>query len=84
MFVEERKETVLHDNWVIVFDCFSFSPFLRNSCLLADPSMFEMLEAGLSHDLSLGVSAGLSFLPVTVGVRGSSSSVLPMSALGRK
>lgn len=28
MFVEERKETVLHDNWVIVFDCFSFSLFL--------------------------------------------------------
>lgn len=42
--------------------CSSF--FLPNSGLLAGPSMFEMLEAGLSHELKLGVSAGLSFLPV--------------------
>ena len=44
--------------------------------------MVEMLEAGLSHELSLGVSAGLSFLPVTVGVCISSRSVLAKFSSG--
>lgn len=82
MFVE-KETTVLLYNWVSVFDPFSFfggvlfSSFfpskLRPPCKLFN---VRSVGAGLSHDVSLGVSAGLSFLPATVGwVRGSSRSV---------
>lgn len=68
----------------LIFPLFSFCFPLPNSSLLVDLSKLEkMLEVGLSHDVSWGVSAGISFLPGTVGVCGSSRSVRAKgSALG--
>lgn len=60
MFVGEKEASVVSNNWVIVFGSFPFLfPFLSSSFF---PSRFlppcgpvkvrEMLEAGLSHDVS--------------------------------
>lgn len=87
MFVGEKEAAVLSNNWVIVFlifPLFSFPFPLPNSSLLADLSKLEKCwKQDCRTTLVGGVSAGISFLPGTVGVCGSSRSVRAKgSALG--
>lgn len=91
MFVGEKEASVLSNNWVIVFGSFPFlfpflssSFFLPDSCLVVDLSKFEKCWKQDCRTTLVGrVSTGVSFLPGTVGVRGSSRSVRAKgSALG--